>query len=162
VKARDASEWLDLLQPAMPSALPARACGIRRLDTLKLGALRGAIITKPGGDDAGRPKDSGPPPHEHDWDEAYYVLAGEVSFTLGGEMLEVSTGDFLYAPGRTVHSFHGTSDEPARVLIFDAPGHAGSFFKEVDQEVRELPQDLPKVPGIGERHGVRFEVRRTD
>ena len=104
------------------------------------------------------PKGSGPPPHEHDWDEAYYVLAGDVSFTIGTENLAVSAGDFVYAPGHVVHGFQGTSVEPARVLIFDAPAHAGSFFKELDRQVQSLPEDLPKVPSIGARHGVRFKV----
>jgi hypothetical protein len=42
------------------------------------------------------------------------------------------------------------------VLIFDAPAHAGTFFKRVDREVRELPRDLPKVLDIGEETGIRF------
>lgn len=104
------------------------------------------------------PKGSGPPPHQHDWDEAYYVLAGEVVFTLGSETLAVSAGDFVYSPRNVVHGFKGVSEEPARLLIFDAPSHAGSFFKEVDRQVKSLPDDLPKLRGIGERHGVRFKV----
>ena len=107
------------------------------------------------------PKHSGPPPHDHDWDEAYYVLSGEVSFSINEQLHSVSAGDFVYAPGGTVLSFHGLSDQPARVLIFDAPGHAGSFFKEVDQQVKRLPDDLSKVPGIGERHGVRFKMPKA-
>jgi hypothetical protein len=42
------------------------------------------------------------------------------------------------------------------VLIFDAPAHAGAFFKRVDREVKELPRDLPKVLDIGESTGIRF------
>ena len=41
-------------------------------------------------------------------------------------------------------------------LIFDAPAHAGNFFKRVDREVQELPRDLPKVLDIGEETGIRF------
>jgi hypothetical protein len=46
-------------------------------------------------------------------------------------------------------------EEAARVVIFDAPAHAESFFKEVDREVK-APNDFGKVPGIGLRHGIRF------
>ncbi len=28
---------------------------------------------------------SGPPPHCHDWDEAFYVISGEVNFECAGE-----------------------------------------------------------------------------
>jgi quercetin dioxygenase-like cupin family protein len=102
------------------------------------------------------PKDSGPPPHDHAWDEAYYVTAGAVTFTIGRDVVTAEAGDFVYAPGGTLHGFRATSVEPARMLIFDAPAHAESFFKEVDREVKDLPRDLAKVPAIGERHGIHF------
>jgi quercetin dioxygenase-like cupin family protein len=102
------------------------------------------------------PKDSGPPLHEHPWDEAYYVVSGEVRFMFGSDCKVVGAGDFIYAPGGTLHGFQGLSDQPARVLILDVPGHAEAFFREVEREVKELPGDLPKVPAIGERHQIRF------
>jgi quercetin dioxygenase-like cupin family protein len=101
------------------------------------------------------PLDAGPPLHDHDWDEAYYVTRGEVEFTIGTETITVQEGDFIYAPGGTLHGFHGISAEAARMLIFDAPAHAGSFFKEVDREVK-MPGDMAKVPEIGLRNGIRF------
>jgi quercetin dioxygenase-like cupin family protein len=102
------------------------------------------------------PKGMGPTPHHHPWDEAYYVIAGELDFQVGDRAERVRAGDFLYAPGGTVHAFHGASEEPARLLIFDAPAHAEMFFKELEREVRQLPDDLRKMPAIGERHHVTF------
>lgn len=101
------------------------------------------------------PERAGPPPHEHPWDEAYYVVEGEVRFSLAGREQLVKAGDFVYAPGGTLHGFQGASQRPARMIIFDAPAHAESFFREVDREVRQ-PQDMVKVPAIGERHRIRF------
>ncbi len=102
------------------------------------------------------PRHAGPPPHDHDWDEAYYILAGEVEFTIGKESMLAASGDFLYAPAGVLHGFRGASDGEARMLIFDVPAHAGKFFKEVDREVTELPRQLPKVLEIGARNGIRF------
>lgn len=102
------------------------------------------------------PKHSGPPPHDHPWDEAYYVVEGEVRFFLGGQERLVKAGDFIYAPGGTLHGFHGDSERPARMLIFDAPAHAEGFFRDVEREVREIPRDMAKVPAIGDRHHIRF------
>jgi len=102
------------------------------------------------------PRDSGPPPHTHDWDEAYFVTVGEVHFSVGEQCFTASAGDFVYAPGGVPHGFCGASEQPARVLIFDAPAHAGSFFKRVSREVKDLPRDLPKVLDIGEATGIRF------
>jgi hypothetical protein len=42
------------------------------------------------------------------------------------------------------------------VLIFAAPGHSSEFFEELSNEVRSLPDDLEKVPGIGLRHGIEM------
>ena len=102
------------------------------------------------------PQEGGPPPHTHAWDEAYFVLAGNVRFTVGDQVFTASTGDFVYTPGGMAHGFSGESQQPARVLIFDAPAHAGAFFKRVDREVKVLPRDLGKVQQIGEDTGIRF------
>ena len=102
------------------------------------------------------PLGMGPPPHKHDWDEAYYILDGEVDFEIDGESVRSQRGDFNYLPRNTVHGFKGASSSPARVLIFSAPAHSSEFFEELNDEVRRLPADLAKVPQIGERHGIHF------
>ena len=102
------------------------------------------------------PLGSGPPPHKHSWDEAYYVIAGELEFVVGPERFTAKSGDFVYTPGGVVHGFSGVSADPAHVLIFDAPAHAGAFFKRVDREIKELPRELPKVLEIGRDTGIYF------
>lgn len=102
------------------------------------------------------PKDQGPPPHDHPWDEAYYIIDGDVSFMVDGKEAVYTTGDFLYAPGGMLHSFRGAGDKPARVLVLDAPATAEGFFKDAAKEVVSYPEDLVKVPEIGLRHGLRF------
>jgi len=97
----------------------------------------------------------GPPPHQHAWDEAYYVIEGEVRFQLGERVEVLGQGDFLYAPANALHGFQCASDK-ATMLIFDAPAHTEDFFREVDREVKEMPRDLAKVPEIGARNGIRF------
>jgi len=104
------------------------------------------------------PERAGPPPHDHPWDEAYYVVAGEVRFQLDGREQVYKAGDFIFAPGGTVHGFQGASSKPARLLIFDAPAHAESFFRETAREVKEMPRDLPKALAIGQRHQINFRV----
>ena len=98
----------------------------------------------------------GPPPHRHDWDEAYYVIEGALHFEIDGKPERVEPGDFVYLPRNTVHAFKGASPSPARVLIFAAPGHSSAFFEDVDREVRTVPDDLAKMPEIGQRHGIEF------
>lgn len=102
------------------------------------------------------PLGMGPPPHRHDWDEAYYILEGEVDFLVDGEPVKSAKGDFNYLPRNTVHGFRGASQTPARVLIFAAPAHGSEFFRELNAEVRNLPEDGAKISEIGERHGIHF------
>jgi quercetin dioxygenase-like cupin family protein len=102
------------------------------------------------------PMGMGPPPHRHDWDEAYYILDGEVEFEIDGQPVRSTAGDFNYLPRNTVHGFKGVSAAPARVLIFAAPAHGSEFFQEINSEVRSIPGDLDKIPRIGERHGIEF------
>lgn len=104
------------------------------------------------------PEKVGPPPHHHPWDEAYYVVAGHVRFVLDGREQVFNAGDFIYAPGGTVHGFQGASSQPSRMIIFDAPAHAESFFRDLNREVKQMPRDLPKALEIGERHQIHFEV----
>ena len=102
------------------------------------------------------PQGMGPPPHRHDWDEAYYILEGEVDFHIDGAAVKSSAGDFNYLPRGTVHGFKGASPKTAKVLIFAAPAHGSEFFHELNDEVRNIPADLAKIPEIGERHGIEF------
>jgi quercetin dioxygenase-like cupin family protein len=102
------------------------------------------------------PRDQGPPPHDHPWDEAYYIIDGDVWFMVDGKEEVFSTGDFVYAPGGTAHSFRGAGDKPARVLVFDAPATAEGFFRDAAREIVSFPEDLAKVPEIGARHQMRF------
>jgi hypothetical protein len=96
----------------------------------------------------------GPP--RHDWDEAYYILDGEIDFHIDGDAVKSSRGDFNYLPRGTVHGFKGASQAPARMLIFAAPAHGSEFFQEISRDIHSLPEDGPKIPGIGLRHGIEF------
>ena len=102
------------------------------------------------------PKDQGPPPHDHPWDEAYYIVDGDVWFMVQNKEQVFSTGDFVYAPGGTLHSFRGAGEKPARVLVFDAPATAEGFFRDAAREIVTYPDDLIKVPEIGARYQLRF------
>jgi quercetin dioxygenase-like cupin family protein len=102
------------------------------------------------------PQGAGAPPHRHPWDEAYYILDGSITFIVDGNQQTLSAGDFVYLPAGTQHGFQGASSRSARTLIFDAPAHAESFFRDLDREVKDLPRDLPKLSQIAERHQIHM------
>lgn len=102
-----------------------------------------------------------PPMHiHHREDEAWFVLDGQLSFHVGGEVLVAGSGSFAFAPRGLPHSF--TVDvEPTRVLVFAAPAGFERFAMELgvpatgDEPPPGLSIPAPEVLGaVGERYGI--------
>ena len=102
------------------------------------------------------PKGLGAPPHKHPWDEAFYVLKGLVELRLGDTVHQLKPGDYALVPANQVHAFNGLSDEEGLLIAFESPGNSHGFFQEINDTVRSLPEDLAKMPDIGQRNQVTF------
>jgi quercetin dioxygenase-like cupin family protein len=89
------------------------------------------------------PKNSGPPPHYHEQDEAFYVIEGTITYLANGQELQATTGGFVSVPKRTVHSFRVDS-ETAHILNFYAP--AG--FENIILQLAE-PAPMRTMPPMG-------------
>ena len=64
----------------------------------------------------------GPPAHHHNaYDEAFYVLGGEMEFRVDGETSRVPTGSMAFVPRGATHAFRNPSAEPARMLVVATP-----------------------------------------
>ena len=101
------------------------------------------------------PRDVGAPPHDHDFDESYYVLSGSLWLTVAGKEVVLGAGEFIHIPGGTVHGFKGTSDAPTQILILQSPGDAEEFFRACAREIKKIPADLARMPELGARYGIR-------
>ncbi|MBK8229326.1 MAG: cupin domain-containing protein [Candidatus Eisenbacteria bacterium] len=93
------------------------------------------------------------PVHYHEWDEAYYILSGEVEFVLDGQRLRASTGDFLNVPRGIPHTIIGVAPF-SRALQLAFPSNLEAFYREMNEEPIELPQDLDRVLEIAKRHEI--------
>jgi mannose-6-phosphate isomerase-like protein (cupin superfamily) len=61
-------------------------------------------------------------PHVHaDEDDAFYVLDGELTFSVGGDEVHATPGTFVLVPPGVEHGFHNDGLEPARILNIHAP-----------------------------------------
>ena len=72
-----------------------------------------------------------PPLHvHHREDEAFYLLAGEMTFHVGDERLPATAGSFVFLPRDVPHSFTIDGDGEARVLALSSPPGVEEFFRD--------------------------------
>jgi quercetin dioxygenase-like cupin family protein len=78
------------------------------------------------------PPGGGPPPHVHGREEeGFFILEGEITFTVNGERVVATAGSFANMPVGTPHSFKNESGQPAKMLISVAPAGLERMFFEV-------------------------------
>jgi mannose-6-phosphate isomerase-like protein (cupin superfamily) len=62
-------------------------------------------------------------PHIHeDEDDSFYILQGELTFTLGEDTLAAGPGTFVLVPPGVRHAFRNDGEVPVRMLNVHAPG----------------------------------------
>jgi quercetin dioxygenase-like cupin family protein len=104
-----------------------------------------------------------PPVHiHHREDESWYVIDGQLSFHVAGEVLVATSGSFVFAPRGIAHAF--TVDiEPTRLLIVAAPAGFERFMEEAgvpatgDEPPPGLQMPGPETLGpIAQRYGIEI------
>jgi quercetin dioxygenase-like cupin family protein len=93
------------------------------------------------------PRGSGSPLHIHTHeDEWFYVIEGELTFWVGGEVISAPAGTFVYGPRDIAHTFLVSSHE-ARFLLVTEPAGFESFMRAVGEPALRLeippPADGP-------------------
>jgi quercetin dioxygenase-like cupin family protein len=58
----------------------------------------------------------GMPRHTNTVEHEQYVLRGQATITIGDEMYHVKTGDVVFIPQGSLHSYQNTGDEPFEFL----------------------------------------------
>jgi quercetin dioxygenase-like cupin family protein len=109
----------------------------------------------------------GPPPHVHSREEeGFYVLEGEITFTINSERVVATAGMFANMPVGTPHSFKNESNKPARMLISVAPAGLEKMFFEVGVPLAEgattaLPptkDEIEKLLATAPSYGIEIRL----
>lgn len=109
----------------------------------------------------------GPPPHVHSREEeSFYVLEGEITFTINGERIVARPGTFANVPVGTLHSFKNENDTPARMLISTAPAGIEGMFFEIGVPLPEgstdgpppSHEDVEKLLAIAPGYGIEIRL----
>jgi quercetin dioxygenase-like cupin family protein len=123
-------------------------------------ALFEAIVT-PGG---------GPPPHVHSREEeGFYVLEGEITFTIDGKPLVATAGMFANMPVGTPHSFKNESNRAAKMLILVAPAGLEKMFFDfgvpVPQGATTAPpptkEEIEMLLAIAPKYGIEIRLPKS-
>lgn len=111
------------------------------------------------------PPGGGPPPHVHSREEeSFYILEGEITFTIDGKPLVATAGMFANMPVGTPHSFKNESGKPARMLISVAPAGLEKMFFDFGVPLAEgattaLPpskEEIEKLLKLAPNYGIQI------
>ncbi|HVK08435.1 MAG TPA: cupin domain-containing protein [Gemmataceae bacterium] len=113
------------------------------------------------------PPGGGPPPHTHSREEeGFYVLEGEITFTVNGERVVAGPGTFANMPVGSLHSFKNESDRTARMLISVAPAGLEEMFFEVGTPLPPgsttafppTPEEIERLLAAAPRYGIEIRL----
>lgn len=105
-----------------------------------------------------------PPPHVHTReDESFYILDGEINYTVDHEVFHARKGDWIFLPRNVQHSFQVQTDQ-AEVIIHLSPGGFEKYFMEMSEPAKALiipprpdgPPDVQRIIETAARYGVLF------
>ena len=106
-----------------------------------------------------------PPPHiHHREDETFYVLEGEITFSVGGQTIKGTPGTLVFLPRDVLHSFEIESEQ-GRVLVLVTPAGLEGYFKEcsVPAPAMTLPppaevqySEIQKLMDVAAKYGLEF------
>ena len=87
----------------------------------------------------------GPPQHRHaQHDEGFYVLSGQVRFTVGQDDYDAGTGTWVMVPPGAPHTFANVGDETAVMLNTFTPDLYVQYFRDLKAMVES---GQPLTPG---------------
>ena len=94
--------------------------------------------------------------HRHfDSDEVAWVLAGEITFMIDGEVSVGGPGTCAFFPRNVPHAWKSTGRETGRVLFLYTPAGAGGYFEDLlERPAGSIDEEEGKK--LRERH--RWEV----
>jgi len=103
------------------------------------------------------PQGAGPPPHSHPWDEAFYVIRGEIAFGLEEREMVAGPGTLVHLPAGTAHWFRFGAGGGEMVSVTSRES-ASRMFTDFDRDLSPEKPDLGKLIELGRPYGLEVAV----
>lgn len=103
--------------------------------------------------------EDGPPPHLHrEHQEAFFVVEGTLTFTVGDEEIEAGPRSFVFIPPGVVHTFSNRSGAPASCVNAYVPGGIEGFFVEIGEAMAGGNPDPAEIERLSTKYDVFFSA----
>ena len=99
------------------------------------------------------PEGSGPPPHHHPWDEAFYVLEGKITFGIEEKTFVAEPGTLVHLPAGTTHWFRFAIGGGKMISMTSREG-ASRMFADIDREIAPGAPDVEKLVRVAGAYGL--------
>jgi mannose-6-phosphate isomerase-like protein (cupin superfamily) len=109
----------------------------------------------------------GPPPHVHSREEeGFYILEGEITFTINDQRVVATAGMFANMQVGTPHCFKNESNKQAKMLVSVAPAGLEKMFMEIGVPLAEgattaltpTKEDIEKLLAIAPKYGIEIRL----
>ena len=96
--------------------------------------------------------------HEHE-DEYSFVLEGELSALLGGELVRARAGSLVMKPRHQPHTFWNQGPGVARILEIVSPSGFEHYFEAIAEvfAANSRQPDMAALAALAERYGLTFD-----
>lgn len=104
--------------------------------------------------------------HAHEKEsEAFYLISGNLAFTIGSETVQASQGDFVHIPRGVLHTYANAGEKRALAFVTFSPAGMEGWFREVLVTVVDPTEQSPYLYteaqlqlmiAAGPRYGVRW------
>jgi quercetin dioxygenase-like cupin family protein len=88
-------------------------------------------------------------PHDHPFEESYYMLDGEVDVVANGDRYTLRPGDVFWTGTGCVHAFYETQGRPVRWLETSAPGPPARYSYRHERDWTYLAERLGSETNVG-------------
>lgn len=98
----------------------------------------------------------------HQTDEIWYILDGQLTFSIGSEQLQATAGTSVVVPRGLLHGLVNTSSNAVHYLLMLTPGRMSGYFQELGALIDAAPAGTPPNPEKWAEIAAKYDTEFPD